>query len=98
MAGHGRQYKMHHIMTFSEFNLWQKSVFITVEHMFVICDRCNKQCPQWLVMGDIQLFILTIPFPKVSTEKASTHRESHKKYSCALLYKLNKESNVLCFY
>ena len=25
---------------------------IAVEHLFAICDRCNKQCLQWVVMAD----------------------------------------------
>ena len=25
---------------------------VTGEHVFALCDRCNKQCPQWVVMGD----------------------------------------------
>ena len=31
---------------------------VTCEHVFAICDRCNKQSPQWVIMGDIL-------FPKV---------------------------------
>ena len=41
------------VMQFSEFTLWQKFLSIHVEHKFAICEWCNKQCPQWLVMGDI---------------------------------------------
>ena len=30
---------------------------VTGEHVFAVCDRCNKQCLQWVVMGDIHILM-----------------------------------------
>ena len=35
------------LMIFSEFNLWRKSLSVTVEHVFVIYDMCTKHYLQW---------------------------------------------------
>ena len=37
---------------FSEFRPWWKFLSVTGEHVFAVCDRCNKQCPQGVVMAD----------------------------------------------
>ena len=41
------------LMTFSEFRPWREFLSITGEYVFPVCDRCNKQFPQWVVTGDI---------------------------------------------
>ena len=40
------------VTQFSEFRPWRKLLSITAEHVFAICDRHNKQCLHWVVMGD----------------------------------------------
>ena len=42
------------VTQFSEFRPQWKFLSVTGEHVFGICDRCNKQCPKWVVMRGIE--------------------------------------------
>ena len=42
------------VTTFLEFAPQHKILSVSVEHEFAIGDKCNKQCPQWVVMGEIE--------------------------------------------
>ena len=34
------------VTQFLEFRPWWKFLSVTGEHVFVFCDKCNRQCPQ----------------------------------------------------